>query len=106
VIPTRIFADHVVIVLGANDDGQPRAKEASDRPLYGMPVLEVDQCRSVFWSQRSPLVSAMPAFATNLFELPQTSMVFGDCKQVLQGPDPEPCANSAWARCRWPPQGS
>jgi len=49
-----------------------------------MPVLEVDQARSVFVVKRS-LGSGYAGIRNDLFELPQTSMVFGDAKQVLQG---------------------
>ncbi|APD47530.1 NAD(P)(+) transhydrogenase (Re/Si-specific) subunit beta [Synechococcus sp. CS-602] len=74
----------VVIVLGANDVVNPRAKSDPTSPLYGMPVLEVDQARSVFVVKRS-LGSGYAGIRNDLFELPQTSMVFGDAKQVLQG---------------------
>ena len=74
----------VVIVLGANDVVNPRAKSDPGSPLYGMPVLEVDQARSVFVVKRS-LGSGYAGIRNDLFELPQTSMVFGDAKQVLQG---------------------
>ncbi len=73
----------VVIVLGANDVVNPRAKSDPGSPLYGMPVLEVDQARSVFVVKRS-LGSGYAGIRNDLFELPQTSMVFGDAKQVLQ----------------------
>ncbi|MCX5931385.1 MAG: NAD(P)(+) transhydrogenase (Re/Si-specific) subunit beta [Cyanobacteria bacterium] len=73
----------VVIVLGANDVVNPRAKSDPASPLYGMPVLEVDQARSVFVVKRS-LGSGYAGIRNDLFELPQTSMVFGDAKQVLQ----------------------
>ena len=74
----------VVIVLGANDVVNPRAKSDPSSPLYGMPVLEVDQARSIFVVKRS-LGSGYAGIRNDLFELPQTSMVFGDAKQVLQG---------------------
>ncbi len=74
----------VVIVLGANDVVNPRAKNDSASPLYGMPVLEVDQARSVFVVKRS-LGAGYAGIRNDLFELPQTSMIFGDAKQVLQG---------------------
>ncbi len=73
----------VVIVLGANDVVNPRAKNDPASPLYGMPVLEVDQARTVFVVKRS-LGSGYAGIRNDLFELPQTSMVFGDAKQVLQ----------------------
>ncbi len=36
------------IVIGANDVMNPAAREAEGTPIYGMPVLNVDQCKNVF----------------------------------------------------------
>lgn len=72
----------VVIVLGANDVVNPHAKTDPSSPLYGMPVLEVDQARQVFVVKRS-LGAGYAGIANALFELPQTAMVFGDAKAVL-----------------------
>jgi NAD(P) transhydrogenase subunit beta len=74
----------VVIVLGANDVVNPDAKTDSSSPLYGMPVLEVDQARQVFVVKRS-LSAGYAGIPNALFELPQTAMVFGDAKAVLNG---------------------
>ena len=74
----------VVIVLGANDVVNPDAKRDPNSPLYGMPVLEVDQARQVFVVKRS-LGAGYAGIANALFELPQTAMVFGDAKAVLNG---------------------
>ena len=74
----------VVIVLGANDVVNPDAKTDSSSPLYGMPVLEVDQARQVFVVKRS-LGAGYAGIPNALFELPQTAMVFGDAKVVLNG---------------------
>jgi NAD(P) transhydrogenase subunit beta len=74
----------VVIVLGANDVVNPQAKNDPTSPLYGMPVLEVDQARQIFVVKRS-LGAGYAGIANALFELPQTAMVFGDAKAVLNG---------------------
>jgi len=74
----------VVIVLGANDVVNPDAKSDPTSPLYGMPVLEVDQARQGFVVKRS-LGAGYAGIANALFELPQTAMVFGDAKAVLNG---------------------
>jgi NAD(P) transhydrogenase subunit beta len=77
----------VVIVLGANDVVNPDAKSDPNSPLYGMPVLEVDQARQVFVVKRS-LGAGYAGIKNALFELPQTAMVFGDAKAVLNGLSP------------------
>ena len=74
----------VVIVLGANDVVNPDAKSDPSSPLFGMPVLEVDQARQVFVVKRS-LGAGYAGIKNALFELPQTAMVFGDAKAVLAG---------------------
>lgn len=74
----------VVIVLGANDVVNPDAKNDPQSPLYGMPVLEVDRSRQVFVVKRS-LGAGYAGIRNALFELPQTAMVFGDAKVVLNG---------------------
>jgi H+-translocating NAD(P) transhydrogenase subunit beta len=73
----------VVIVLGANDVVNPDAKNDPASPLFGMPVLEVDRSRQVFVVKRS-LGAGYAGIRNGLFELPQTAMVFGDAKAVLQ----------------------
>ena len=74
----------VVIVLGANDVVNPDAKSDPTSPLFGMPVLEVDQARQVFVVKRS-LGAGYAGIKNALFELPQTAKVFGDAKAVLAG---------------------
>jgi NAD(P) transhydrogenase subunit beta len=53
----------VVIVLGANDVVNPQAENDPSSPLFGMPVLEVDQARSVYVVKRG-LGRATPASRT------------------------------------------
>ena len=74
----------VVIVLGANDVVNPDAKNDPTSPLFGMPVLEVHQARQVFVVKRS-LGAGYAGIRNGLFELPQTAMLFGDAKAVLNG---------------------
>ncbi|MEB3307277.1 MAG: NAD(P)(+) transhydrogenase (Re/Si-specific) subunit beta [Cyanobacteriota bacterium] len=74
----------VVIVLGANDVVNPDAKNDPNSPLFGMPVLEVNQSRQVFVVKRS-LGAGYAGIRNGLFELPQTAMLFGDAKAVLNG---------------------
>lgn len=72
----------VVLVIGANDVTNPAARNQPSSPLYGMPILNVDQARRVIVLKRS----MSPGFAgieNPLFTNPKTSMLFGDAKQSL-----------------------
>ncbi len=75
-------ATDVVLVLGANDVVNPQAKSDQDSPLYGMPVLDVQEARTVFVIKRG-MSAGYSGIKNDLFDLPNTSMVFGDAKQVL-----------------------
>ena len=72
----------VVLVLGANDVVNPQAKNDKSSPLYGMPVLDVQQARTVFVIKRG-MSAGYSGIKNDLFDLPNTSMVFGDAKKVL-----------------------
>ncbi len=75
-------ATDVVLVLGANDVVNPQAKNDVDSPLYGMPVLDVYEARTVFVIKRG-MSAGYSGIKNDLFDLPNTSMVFGDAKKVL-----------------------
>jgi NAD(P) transhydrogenase subunit beta len=73
----------VAVVVGANDVVNPAAKTNPGSPIFGMPVLNVDQARTVIVLKRS----MNPGFAgieNELFVRPNTMMVFGDAKKTLQ----------------------
>jgi proton-translocating NAD(P)+ transhydrogenase subunit beta len=70
-------------VLGANDVVNPAAKTDSASPIYGMPILEVEDAKMVVVNKRS----MKPGYAgidNEFFFKPKTSMLFGDAKSVLQ----------------------
>jgi NAD(P) transhydrogenase subunit beta len=74
----------VAIVLGANDVVNPAAQNEKGSPIYGMPILEVFNARTVFVVKRS-LGAGFAGIKNTLFEADNTNMVFGDAKKVLQG---------------------
>lgn len=73
----------VVIVVGANDVVNPAARESSG-PIAGMPILDVDQARTVVVVKRS-LSPGYAGIKNPLFELDNTLMVFSDAKAALEG---------------------
>jgi H+-translocating NAD(P) transhydrogenase subunit beta len=83
----RINADFkntdVAIVVGANDVVNPAARESTG-PIAGMPILDVDQARTVVVIKRS-LAPGYAGIKNPLFELDNTLMVFLDAKEALEG---------------------
>ncbi|MFN9703452.1 MAG: NAD(P)(+) transhydrogenase (Re/Si-specific) subunit beta [Planctomycetota bacterium] len=73
----------VGIVVGATDVVNPAAREASG-PIAGMPILDVDQARTVVVVKRS-LAPGYAGIKNPLFEAENTLMVFLDAKEALEG---------------------
>jgi NAD(P) transhydrogenase subunit beta len=72
----------VSLVIGANDVTNPAAHNTPSSPIYGMPILEVDDSRSIIVIKRS----MNPGFAgieNELYFDPKTSMLFGDAKSAV-----------------------
>jgi NAD(P) transhydrogenase subunit beta len=72
----------VALVIGANDVTNPGARHDKSSPIYGMPILNVDQARTVMVIKRS----MNPGFAgieNELYFLDRTLMLFGDAKHFV-----------------------
>jgi len=72
----------VVLVLGANDVVNPAARHNESSPIYGMPILNVDQAQTVMVVKRS-MRAGFAGIENELFFNPKTLMVFGDAKAVV-----------------------
>ncbi len=81
-INPRMASVDVVIVIGANDVVNPAAREMEGSPIYGMPVINVDQARTVFVLKRS-MASGFAGIDNPLFFKENTRMIFGDAKETL-----------------------
>jgi H+-translocating NAD(P) transhydrogenase subunit beta len=73
-----------VVIVGANDVVNPSAREESDSPISGMPILNVDQASRVVFVKRS----LSPGFAgvdnPLFYDQEKTMMMFSDAKQGLE----------------------
>jgi NAD(P) transhydrogenase subunit beta len=72
----------VSLVIGANDVTNPDARNKSDSPIYGMPILNVDESGAVIVLKRS-MASGFAGIDNPLFYDPKTSMLFGDAKESI-----------------------
>ena len=81
-INPRIGGVDVAVVIGANDVVNPAARNDENSPIYGMPIINVDEARTVFVLKRS-MASGFSGVDNPLFFCDNTRMLFGDAKQSI-----------------------